>query len=429
MKPIKLDFNAHALRGSLDVPGDKSITHRAIMLGSLANGTTTVSNFLPSEDCLCTLEIFQQLGVPIERDGEMVTIEGKGASGLEEPLKPLYFGNSGTTARLMLGLLAGLPLFTTVYGDQSLSKRPMDRVIQPLQQMGASIYGRDHHKRLPLAIIGKPLSGMTHKMPIKSAQVKSAMLLAGLHADGQTTVIEQTPTRNHTELMLRSFGISLETENNHITIKGKQQLKATKVNVPGDFSSAAFFLAGALLLQGSQLVIKNIGLNPTRTGMLDVLEQMGACIHVTEKNETGGEPVGDLVIESGTLQGTTIGGNLIPRLIDELPIISLLATQAEGKTIIKDAKELRVKETDRIKAVVDVLTTLGATIEETNDGMIIYGKKALTGGYVSAYGDHRMAMMIVIASLITKQPVHIDNLSCINISYPNFIHDLKQIVI
>lgn len=429
MKPIKLDFNARALGGSLYIPGDKSISHRAIILGSIANGTTTVTNFLPSKDCLCTLGIFQQLGVRIVRDSHTITIDGKGVTGLVEPDKPLYFGNSGTTARLMLGLLSGLPFFTTVYGDQSLSQRPMDRVIKPLQLMGASIFGRDSHTRLPLAINGQSLSSITYEMEIKSAQVKSAILLAGLYADGITTVIERIPTRNHTELMLQRFGVSLKTRNNQISLQGKQQLKATQINVPGDFSSAAFFIGGALLLQNSQLVIKNIGLNPTRTGMLDVLRQMGAHIQVSDIKEANGERVGDLAVETSNLCSTTIDGKLIPRLIDELPIISLIATQAEGRTVIKNAEELRVKETDRIKAIVDVLTTLGASIKETEDGMIIDGKTTLTGGSVSAYGDHRMAMMIVIASLITKEPVYIDDLSCINISYPHFIHDLKQIVI
>lgn len=429
MKPIKLDFNARALRGKLSMPGDKSISHRAIILGSIANGTTTVKNFLPAKDCLRTLEVFRCLGVQIVQDNYTVTIDGKGIAGLVEPDKPLYFGNSGTTARLMLGLLSGLPFFTTVYGDQSLSQRPMDRVIKPLKMMGASIFGRDSHTRLPLAINGQPLSSITYEMEIESAQVKSAILLAGLYAEGETTVIERIPTRNHTELMLKHFGGSLKTRNNQISIQGKQQLKATQINVPGDFSSAAFFIAGALILQNSQLVIKNIGLNPTRTGMLDVLWQMGAHIQVSDIKETNGERVGNLTIETSNLCGITIDGKLIPRLIDELPIISLIATQAEGQTVIKNAEELRVKETDRIKAVVDVLTILGASIKETADGMIINGKTTLIGGSVSAYGDHRMAMMIIIASLITKEPIYIDDLSCMNISYPRFIHDLKQIVI
>lgn len=413
--------------GELEVPGDKSISHRAVIFGSLAEGTTRIDHFLDGEDCLRTVDAFRSLGVDIELDGESLIITSQGVENFQEPKKPLYFGNSGTTARLLIGLLAGLPFFTTVYGDPSLTERPMDRVTQPLEKMQAEIYGRKGGQYLPLAIKGKQLQGIEYTLPVKSAQVKSALLLAGLFADGKTVITEKIKTRNHTETMLEAFGADLDIDGNTIRLSGKQTLVATDVYVPGDISSAAFFLVGAAAKPNSRLVLKRVGLNPTRTGILDILEQMGASIDILDKQQIGGEVFGDILINGTSLKGTEISGEIVPRLIDEIPIIALAATQAEGKTVVKDAQELRVKETDRIHAVVDVLSTLGADISETEDGMIIEGKRPLTGGEISAYGDHRIAMMGVVASFFAKDDVVIDDVSSIAISYPRFFDDLHSI--
>lgn len=415
------------ITGEIEVPGDKSISHRAIMLGSLAKGTTVITNFLNGEDCLRTVEAFRALGVEIEQQGTTITIQSNGMNELKEPTSPLYFGNSGTTARLMLGILSGLPFFTTIYGDPYLTQRPMDRVTNPLQKMGVTLDGRSKKRFLPISIRGGNLTGIHYELPVKSAQVKSAILLAGLFANGETTVVEKTKTRDHTENLLTAFGADIKRTNNEITITNKQPLVATDVFVPGDISSAAFLLVAAAIVPNSELTIKKVGLNETRTGIIDVLQAMGASCEITNVQRLNGEVYGDIHIRYQELTGTTIAGDIIPRLIDELPIIALLATQAEGKTIIRDAEELRVKETDRIAAVVDVLSTLGANIEATKDGMIIQGKTPLTGGEISAYHDHRIAMMGVVASLIAKGPVTLDDDSSIAISYPTFFEDLSAI--
>jgi len=413
--------------GDVEVPGDKSISHRAVMLGAMANGTTTVTNFLNGEDCLHTINAFRALGVSIEQIGTDLTIESNGLSTLQEPKQPLYFGNSGTTARLMLGLLAGLPFQSVIYGDPFLTERPMTRVLTPIRRMGATIEGRQDGQLLPLSVTGQQLSGMTYTLPVKSAQVKSAILLAGLLAEGETTVIEPTKTRDHTEKMLQAFGVDLTVDKNEITIKGKQELQATTVHVPGDISSAAFLIVAAAIVPQSRLTLKNVGLNKTRSGILDVLKQMAVNYSISNQQTVSQEDYGDLMISNGKIKPTILSGSIIPRLIDEIPIIALLATQAEGTTIIKNAEELRVKETDRIAAVVDVLSTLGANIEATEDGMIIKGKTPLSGGYVSAYSDHRIAMMAVIASLIATDKVILDDDSSIAISYPNFFKDVQTI--
>ncbi|HEX6593465.1 MAG TPA: 3-phosphoshikimate 1-carboxyvinyltransferase [Bacillota bacterium] len=415
------------LRGTIEVPGDKSMSHRSIMFGSLAEGTTTIANFSDGEDCLRTIAAFKQLGISIERQGSDVKVYGKGIQQLQEPTQPIYFGNSGTTARLMIGLLAGLPLFSTVYGDPSLSKRPMRRVIDPLQKMGAIIYGRNNGEYLPIAIKGTKLTGIHYKLPVKSAQVKSALLLAGLLARGHMSIVEKSPTRDHTEKMLQAFGVNINVHEQTIHMEGNQKLSATTIYIPGDISSAAFFLVAAAIVPGSNITLKNIHLNDTRTGIVDVLLEMGAKLTIENKQAKNGEQFGDVHISSHPLRGITIEGDLIPRLIDEIPIIALLATQAEGTTIIKDAEELKVKETDRLHAVVTVLKNLGADIKATNDGMVIRGKTSLHGGEVSAYHDHRMAMMAAIASLITDGDVFIDDLSSINISYPTFFKDLQEL--
>lgn len=413
------------LSGEIEVPGDKSISHRAVILGSLAEGTTKITHFLDGEDCMRTVDAFRSMGVSIKKHAQTIIIEGKGIQALQEPIEPLNFGNSGTTARLMLGLLAGLPFFTTVYGDEFLSKRPMDRVITPLREMGAEFAGRENGSYLPIAITGGALTGINYTLPVKSAQVKSAVLLAGLVAQGETKVIEATPTRDHTERMLQAFGANLQTDGREITITNNQSLTGSDVYVPGDISSAAFFLVAGTIVPGSKITLKNVGLNHSRSGIIDIMTSMGANLHITNETTVSGEPVGDITVTYSELNGTTIEGKIIPRLIDEIPILALLATQAEGTTIIRDAEELKVKETDRILAVIDVLSSLGAKIEPTEDGMIIHGKTSLTGGEIASYHDHRIAMMGVIASLIASEQVIIDDISSISISYPDFFNDLK----
>lgn len=427
MQEITLKPYKKALTGEIAVPGDKSISHRSIILASIAKGTTTISNFLEGEDCFRTIDAFQKMGVSIVRNGTTVIVNGNGINALKEPIEPLDFGNSGTTTRLMLGLLSGLPFFTTVYGDESLSNRPMDRVVLPLKKMGANINGRASGNLLPLAIKGNSLQAIDYKLPVKSAQVKSAILLAGLLANGITKVTEIAQTRDHTENMLEAFGAEIKRDGLTTIVKGNHDLVACDVIVPGDISSAAFFLVAGTIVPGSKITLKQVGLNKTRTGVIDVLEAMQANITIENERLIGGELVGDINVSYSNLKGTIIDGDIIPRLIDEIPIIALLATQAEGETIIRDASELRVKETDRIKAVTEVLLELSANIEATEDGMIIRGKTNLTGGKISSYHDHRMAMMGAIASLITSSPVYIDDVTPISISYPNFLDDLNHL--
>ncbi|MFC2948316.1 3-phosphoshikimate 1-carboxyvinyltransferase [Virgibacillus sediminis] len=428
MSKLVLSPISRPLEGIIEVPGDKSISHRAVIFGALAEGTTKVTHFLDGEDCMRTVRAFQNMGVPIFREGDSLVIEGKGISALKEPNEPLYFGNSGTTSRLMIGLLAGLPFFTTAWGDPSLSNRPMDRVVLPLKEMGAVIDGRGQGSYLPLSIRGTKLQGIDYTLPVKSAQVKSAVLFAGLLAEGTTTVREKTQTRNHTENMLKAFRADITTDGNTTTITNKNELQATDIYVPGDISSAAFFLAAAAIVPDSRITLKNVGLNPTRTGILDVLNKMGAEIEISNQEEVGGELIGDLTVAYTALRAVEIQGDIIPRLIDEIPVIALLATQAEGTTVIRDAEELRVKETDRIAAVADVLSSFGADIEATEDGMIIKGKSQLSGSAVSAYNDHRIAMMSAVASLIADGEVTIDDDSSIAISYPGFFDDLKKVM-
>nr|WP_323741929.1 3-phosphoshikimate 1-carboxyvinyltransferase [Salinibacillus xinjiangensis] len=422
-----IHLNNVSLRGALQVPGDKSMSHRSVIFGALAKGKTVIHQFLLGEDCLRTVKAFEQMGVRIEQTGQTIEIESKGAYQLKEPLYPIDFGNSGTTARLMLGVLAGQPFHSVLVGDDSLSKRPMDRVTVPIQEMGAQTDGRLGGKFLPMSIRGGQLSPMTYELPVNSAQVKSAVLLAGLFAKGTTTVIEPTATRDHTERMIRAFGGEISREGQHISIQGGQELQGTELTIPGDISSASFFVTGAILANNSQLVIQGVGLNETRTGILDVLKQMGAQITLEQTESIGDEPVGNIHVETSSLKGITISGDMIPRVIDEIPLLALAATQAEGETIIRDAKELRFKETDRIEAVVQVLSVLGAKITALDDGMKITGPTALKGGQVSSYGDHRIGMMAAIASFITQEEVAIENPSCINISYPNFFEHLDSI--
>lgn len=423
-----LDYAQPSLVGTLRIPGDKSVSHRSIMFGAIAKGTTTVEGFLQSDDCLATIDCFTKLGIEISVQGEKVRIESNGIEAWKEPKEILYTGNSGTTTRLMLGILAGSNISSVLIGDESIQRRPMKRVTAPLKQMGAHFIGREDAQFTPIAIEGKKLQAIHYKMPVASAQVKSAILLAALHAEGETVVTEIETSRDHTEKMLQHFGADIQVEDKTICLTGGQALTGTHVVVPGDISSAAFFLAAGAIVPNSKLVLQNVGLNPTRTGIIDVLKAMGAKISIAELENVSHERIGDITIESSNLVGTTIGGDLIPRLIDEIPIIALLATQATGKTIIKDAEELKVKETNRIDAVVNELKKLGAAITATNDGMIIEGPTVLNGGDLLTYGDHRIGMVAAIASLLTSGPVTINNAECISVSYPNFFEHLSTVI-
>ncbi|WP_371018587.1 3-phosphoshikimate 1-carboxyvinyltransferase [Pseudalkalibacillus sp. JSM 102089] len=418
---------AQSLKGTVTIPGDKSISHRAIMFGSIAKGTTRITNFLPGADCLSTISCFKQMGVQIEQDGASVVVEGKGIDGLREPSELLDVGNSGTTFRLMMGLLAGRPFHSVLAGDESIAKRPMNRVTVPLSQMGAAIDGRENGTFAPIAIRGGNLSGITYDSPVASAQVKSGILLAGLQADGVTTVTETHRSRNHTENMLESFGVKVKRDGLSVSVEGGQHLTATNVEVPGDISSAAFFLVAGAIVPNSTLTLLNVGINETRSGILDVLEQMGASLSIKNKRVVNQEEVADLTISTSDLSGTTIEGEMIPRLIDELPVIALLATQANGKTVIRNAEELKVKETNRIDAVVEALQTLGASVTGTPDGMVIEGPTRLHGGQVSSLGDHRIGMMLAVAGCITEGSVQLELPEAIKVSYPDFFEHLKQL--
>jgi 3-phosphoshikimate 1-carboxyvinyltransferase len=419
--------NIQNLNGNIKVPGDKSISHRAVMFGAIAEGKTTISGFLTGEDCLSTISCFRKLGVAIHQENEKVTVEGKGISGLNPPSENLYVGNSGTTIRLMLGILANTPFTSVLTGDDSIAKRPMNRVTLPLKQLGAKIEGNDSGNKVPIQITGGSTTGIHYESPIASAQVKSAILLAGLEAEGTTSVTEPLKSRDHTERMLVAFGVSVENKGLTVSIRGGQQLKGTHIEVPGDISSAAFFLVAGAIVPESTITLKKVGLNPTRTGILDVLSDMGAKITYENINEEASEPYGDLIVKTSSLKGTIIDGDLIPRLIDEIPIIALAATQAEGKTIIKDAHELRVKETDRIETVVNELKKMGADIEATADGMIINGKTPLKGASVKSHGDHRIGMMLSIAACIAKGSTNLTNSDAIAVSYPTFFEQLNQL--
>lgn len=423
-----LAYHQPRLEGIVTVPGDKSISHRAVMFGAIAKGKTTVTGFLHGEDCLSTIDCFRKLGVDIFVDGTNVEINSPGMDGWQEPKEVLYTGNSGTTTRLMLGILAGTNFHSVMTGDASIGKRPMDRVTKPLRQMGALISGREGGKYTPLAIQGTSLKAIDYTMPVASAQVKSAILLAGLKAEGTTIVREKEISRDHTERMLKQFGANIEVKDGVISIEGGQELYGTHIDVPGDISSAAFFLVAGAIVLNSEVVLKNVGINPTRAGIIEVMEQMGANLTINQEKTEAAEPTATITVRTSHLKGTTIEGEIIPRLIDEIPIIALLATQAEGTTIIRDAEELKVKETDRIAAVVTELEKLGADITATDDGMIINGPTSLKGAKLNTYGDHRIGMMAAIASLITDSPVEIDDADCIAVSYPTFFEHLDSLI-
>lgn len=422
-----LQYNKPSLHGQLTIPGDKSVSHRSVMFGAIATGKTTVDGFLLGEDCLSTIDCFRKLGVNIEVDGTNVTIESAGIEAWQEPSEVLYTGNSGTTTRLMLGILAGSKVHSVMTGDASIGKRPMRRVIDPLRQMGAHITGRADGQYTPLAIQGTTLQAIDYQMPVASAQVKSAILLAGLRAQGTTIVRESEVSRDHTERMLRQFGAEITVADGVVTFEGGQTLSGTHVSVPGDISSAAFFLVAGAICRDSKIVLENVGVNPTRDGIIEVLHNMGATMTVVANEDGQSEPTATITMETSTLKGTVIEGGLIPRLIDEIPVLALLATQAQGKTIIRDAEELKVKETDRITAVVDELKKLGARIEATEDGMIIEGPTPLRGASLKTYGDHRIGMMGAVAALVTDGAVTLDDAECIAVSYPSFFEHVEAV--
>ena len=425
---MKLKTNINHLNGSIRVPGDKSISHRSIIFGSLAEGETKVYDILRGEDVLSTMQVFRDLGVDIEDKDGVVTIQGVGMDGLEAPRNALDMGNSGTSIRLISGVLAGADFEVEMFGDDSLSKRPMDRVTLPLKKMGVSISGQTERDLPPLHLKGtKNLKPIHYELPIASAQVKSALIFAALQAQGQSVIIEKECTRNHTEDMLRQFGGDLSVDGKKITVQGPQKLNGQTVVVPGDISSAAFWLVAGLIVPNSRVVLKNVGINETRTGIIDVIRAMGGKLEITDIDPIAKSAT--LTVETSDLKGTEIGGALIPRLIDELPIIALLATQAQGQTVIKDAEELKVKETDRIQVVADALNSMGAAITPTVDGMIIKGKSALHGARVNTFGDHRIGMMTAIAALLVADgEVELDRAEAINTSYPSFFDDLETLI-
>ena len=409
--------------GQIKVPGDKSISHRAVMLGSLANGVTEISGFLKGADCLSTIDCFRKMGIDIDINGENVTVHGNGLRGLKKPDEMLYTGNSGTTTRLLCGILAGQNFDTSITGDASIQKRPMGRVVQPLSIMGAKI----ENEYCPLYITGTKLHGIDYKMPVASAQVKTAIILAGLYADGETVIHEIEKSRDHTELMLSAMGADLTVDNLDITVKPTNDLTAVNVDVPGDISSAAFFLVLGAIMPNSQITVTNVGINPTRTGIIDVLKDMGADITLENVHTSAGETVADITVRSSSLKGTTVGGDIIPRLIDELPIITVAAVFADGQTVIKDAQELKVKETNRIRAVVDEFNKCGIDITETDDGMIINGGKSIHGADFKTYGDHRMAMSLTVLSQLADGESTLDDSDCACVSYPTFFDDFYKL--
>lgn len=405
--------------GTVTVPGDKSISHRAVMLGSLAEGDTRITGFLRGADCLSTIDCFRAMGIDIEDNDTEITVHGKGLYGLSKPESILYTGNSGTTTRLLCGILAGQSFDCDITGDASICKRPMKRVREPLSLMGANI----DSDFCPLHITGSKLHGMDYKMTVASAQVKTALILAGLYAGGDTIIHEKEKSRDHTELMLQAMGADIIVDGNDITVHPGKQLKGQDIEVPGDISSAAFFMVLGAIMPDSCITIKNVGINPTRTGIIDVFKAMGADMELVSERIATGEPVADIVVRSSKLRGTEIGGDIIPRLIDELPVIAVAAVFAEGQTIIRDAQELKVKETNRIRAVVDEFAKCGIDITETDDGMIINGNKPINGADFKTYGDHRMAMSLAILAQRADGESTLDDADCVAVSYPSFFDD------
>ena len=425
---MKLKTNSKGLRGTIRVPGDKSISHRSIIFGSLAKGETKVYDILRGEDVLSTIQVFRDLGVSIQDDGDVIRIQGVGFQCLQAPTAPLDMGNSGTSIRLISGVLAGQDFAVTMVGDDSLSKRPMDRVAIPLRQMGVEIAGQGERDCPPLHEKGThQLQPIHYRLPVASAQVKSALIFAALQAEGESTIIEKEKTRDHTEDMIRQFGGEIQVDGKTIRIQGGQEFQGQEVIVPGDISSAAFWLVAGLILPDSVIKIENVGINQTRTGILDVIQEMGGDLTIEDRDEKAVSA--SLTVKTSSLKGIRIDGELIPRLIDELPIIALLATQANGQTVIADAEELRVKETDRIQVVADSLNAMGANVVPTEDGMIITGPTPLHGADLETFGDHRIGMMAAIAALlVSEENVMLDRAEAINTSYPSFFEDLETLL-
>ena len=416
------------LKGSFELIGDKSISHRAVMFSSISKGDNKISNFLMGEDCLSTISCFRKMGVDIQIDGKDVYVKGNGLYGLKRPKEILDVGNSGTTIRLMMGILAGNKFDATLIGDNSIAKRPMKRVTDPLRLMGCNIEGKDDANYTPIKIYGGDLKAIDYHMPVASAQVKSALILASLYANDTSFIYEKVKSRNHTEIMLKSFGADINVENLKISVNPVNELFSQDIYVPGDISSAAFIIVSALITKGSEVIIKNVGLNETRTGIIDVVKNMNGNIEIINERLVGGELVGDLLVRyTKDLCATTIDKDIIPRLIDEIPVIAVLATQAEGTTIIKVAQELKVKESNRIKSMVENLKILGADIEELEDGMIIKGKSKLNGGKIKTFKDHRIAMAFSTLNLISDEKIKLDDEDCINVSFPGYFDLIKSL--
>ncbi len=418
---------ADHVRGEITVPGDKSISHRSVMFGSIAKGTTEIHNFLEGADCLSTISCFRHMGIDIENKNGIVTVHGKGMHGLAAPAETLDCGNSGTTTRLISGILAPQNFDVTLTGDESIQKRPMKRIIEPLSMMGADIKSVRGNDCAPLRICGKPLAGIHYTSGVASAQVKSSLLLAGLYADGLTSVTEPQVSRNHTELMLKFFGAELESRGTTVTIWPATELFGNRIDVPGDISSSVYFVAAGLILPNSEVLIKNVGINPTRAGLIKVCEAMGADLTLLNEDHDNAEPTADLLVRTSSLKGCVIEGDIIPTLIDELPTIAMMACFAEGTTVIRDAAELKVKESNRIAIMVENLRAMGADVEETDDGMIIHGGKPLHGAVVDSHKDHRIAMTFAIAALAADGETEILDADCVDISYPSFYKELKKL--
>lgn len=418
---------ANALRGTVTVPGDKSISHRAVMFGALAEGTTRVTNFLRGADCLSTIGCFRKMGIRIEENADEILICGQGLHGLHAPASVLDVGNSGTTTRLISGILAGQDFTSELNGDESIQSRPMKRIIEPLSQMGAQIESIRGNGCAPLRIKGAPLRGIHYTSKVASAQVKSCILLAGLYADGVTSVTEPYLSRNHTEIMLKAFGADITSEGTTAFVRPGRDLYAQEIRVPADISSAAYFIAAALIVPGSEIHIPNVGVNPTRDGFLRICREMGADIELCNENNDSGEPTADLLIRRSSLHGTIVGGAVIPTLIDELPLVAALACYADGTTVIKDAQELRVKESNRIDVMVENLRAMGARITATEDGMVIEGGYPLRGAVIDSHLDHRIAMTFAVTALAADGETEIRGADCVRISYPGFYEDLARI--
>lgn len=423
---MKLHKVSH-LCGEVTVPGDKSISHRSVMFGSIAKGTTEIHNFLEGADCLSTISCFRNMGIHIENKNGIVTVHGNGLHGLKAPSQILDCGNSGTTTRLISGILAPQPFTVTLTGDESIQRRPMKRIIDPLSKMGADITSVRNNDCAPLVIRGKQLHGVHYHSKVASAQVKSAILLAGLYADGETTVTEPKRSRNHTELMLKFFGADVHASGTTATVLPAAELYGNKIQIPGDISSSVYFIAAGLMIPNSEILIKNVGINPTRDGLIHVCRAMGADITLLNENHEYSEPTADILVRTSNLKGTIIEGDIIPTMIDELPTVALMACFAEGTTIIRDAAELKVKESNRIAIMVKNLTAMGADVEETEDGMIIHGGKPLHGAVIETKKDHRIAMTFAVAAMAADGETEILDAECVDISYPEFYRDLNRL--